>query len=148
MTPRLLVALERLDPELLAEVLSVRVEPRWPVAVAVLELRAGRLAFDRYDVHVTPAGVTMAPRPPGPRAVELETPIRGLSWSHPEPVSIEVDGGDLWGQCLEVVRSGILGTAEAAEHRVMDPDGAERLFYLLVGRGRPRSPERAAFLSR
>jgi len=88
----------------------------------------------------------MTPRPPGPRAVEREPEIKGHVRSAPEPMVIEVDGGDLWGQCLEVVHAGILGTTEAAEHRVTDPDGAERLFYLIVGRGRPRSPERLAFL--
>lgn len=132
---RLLATLERLD---LADVLSIRVEPRWPKAIATLERRFAAGTVDLYDV--TPEG-TMTPRPPGPRAVEREPEIKGHFRSAPEPMVIEVEGGDLWGQCLEVVRAGILGTTEAAEHRV-----GERLFYVLVGRGRPRSPERLAFL--
>lgn len=144
--PELLSALQALDEAVIGEVLSIRIDPQWPHAVATLTSRARGGTRAALDVVGHGGDIELSRRPAGPRRVADEPAIRASSWTAPDDIKLLLRGGALWQQCLDVVDSGILGTTEAAEHRVTN--GSEvTTFYTIVGRGESGSRERLDFLS-
>ncbi len=149
MADRLLDALRLLPADLIELVGSIRIDPGFPAATATLPVeRFGEAQHDVAlddDEHV----LSITQRPTGPRRIGDEPPIKMTARDRHPDLVLSITAADTWGQCLEVVESGILGTSEAQERTVTgsdEPEDVGRVHYSISGRGAPRSAERAAWV--